>query len=370
MHIEPTAEHHCRGRLAALTRRAAVIGLGPTVVWSGLVIALDGPEIGQGVGHVSDWTQLIVLLAGWGLVAWGAWWSVCCGLALAARLRHKLSGSVPTWSARLPRGCLAAAGLAAGVAVGSLTPANAAPTSSPVVAAATAVFDATQEQDPRPGPGAWPTRTEPTQTEEEEADHGAIQGFWPAQSAVAAPHTDSAPTPSSAPTTTPAMTPGTQTRTPAADPVPSRSTATPPAPTHRAAAARSATAPTQAHTATTPRARSDATVQTTAGRAGARTAAQPAGAGATGAISAAARAWQVARSAPDLPAGLGAVRRTQVTVRPGDTLWSVAAAHLGGSAGDDDIAQEWPRWYQTNRDVIGADPDLLLPGTTLLPPTI
>jgi len=58
----------------------------------------------------------------------------------------------------------------------------------------------------------------------------------------------------------------------------------------------------------------------------------------------------------------------RVTVRHGDTLWAIAAAHLGPHASDAEIARDWPRWYEANRHVIGADPDLLLPGTVLVAP--
>lgn len=59
---------------------------------------------------------------------------------------------------------------------------------------------------------------------------------------------------------------------------------------------------------------------------------------------------------------------THVVVR-GDSLWSIAAAHLGPGAGDDEVAAEWPRWYAVNRDLIGPDPDLILPGQVLTAPT-
>lgn len=60
---------------------------------------------------------------------------------------------------------------------------------------------------------------------------------------------------------------------------------------------------------------------------------------------------------------------TTVVVRPGDCLWTIAATALGPSASNAEIAAEWPRWYAANRHVIGADPDLLLPGTPLrIPP--
>lgn len=55
----------------------------------------------------------------------------------------------------------------------------------------------------------------------------------------------------------------------------------------------------------------------------------------------------------------------EVTVRAGDSLWSLSAAQLGAFASDVDIAAAWPRLYQANRQVIGKNPDLLLPGQVL-----
>jgi hypothetical protein len=57
-----------------------------------------------------------------------------------------------------------------------------------------------------------------------------------------------------------------------------------------------------------------------------------------------------------------------VVVRRGDTLWSIAARHLGPDATDAEIAEQWPRWWQANRGRIGDDPDLLLPGQVLVAP--
>ncbi len=59
----------------------------------------------------------------------------------------------------------------------------------------------------------------------------------------------------------------------------------------------------------------------------------------------------------------------EVVVQRGDTLWAIAARHLGTDATEAAIAEEWPRWYAANRGVIGDDPDLILPGTILRPPT-
>jgi hypothetical protein len=57
-------------------------------------------------------------------------------------------------------------------------------------------------------------------------------------------------------------------------------------------------------------------------------------------------------------------------VRPGDTLWDIAAAQLpAGSRDNAVIASQWQRIYTANRATIGENPDLILPGTRLvLPP--
>lgn len=57
-----------------------------------------------------------------------------------------------------------------------------------------------------------------------------------------------------------------------------------------------------------------------------------------------------------------------VVVRRGDTLWDIAARHLGPDATVQDVAEQWPRWYAANRDLIGPDPDLILPGQELVAP--
>jgi len=64
----------------------------------------------------------------------------------------------------------------------------------------------------------------------------------------------------------------------------------------------------------------------------------------------------------------GAVPQIAMTVRRGDTLWDIAARHLGPAATDLEIAQAWPRWFAANRAVIGPDPDRLHPGQRLTPP--
>ncbi|MBV9823263.1 MAG: LysM peptidoglycan-binding domain-containing protein [Actinobacteria bacterium] len=59
-----------------------------------------------------------------------------------------------------------------------------------------------------------------------------------------------------------------------------------------------------------------------------------------------------------------------VTVRPGDSLWSIAARHLATDRSAARIAQAWPRWYAANRQAIGSRPDLIRPGTRLVAPPL
>jgi hypothetical protein len=60
--------------------------------------------------------------------------------------------------------------------------------------------------------------------------------------------------------------------------------------------------------------------------------------------------------------------RPEVPVRAGESLWTIAARELGPGASEVEIAARWPLWYQANRNVIGADPNVLLPGQLLSPP--
>ncbi|WP_344553691.1 LysM peptidoglycan-binding domain-containing protein [Pseudokineococcus marinus] len=57
-----------------------------------------------------------------------------------------------------------------------------------------------------------------------------------------------------------------------------------------------------------------------------------------------------------------------VVVVRGDTLWDIARRHLPPGADDAEVAAAWPAWYETNRAVVGDDPDRLLPGQRLVPP--
>jgi nucleoid-associated protein YgaU len=56
-------------------------------------------------------------------------------------------------------------------------------------------------------------------------------------------------------------------------------------------------------------------------------------------------------------------------VRPGDSLWLIAARAMGPEASGADIDNAWRAWYFTNQQVIGDDPDLIVPGQSLVVPT-
>lgn len=83
--------------------------------------------------------------------------------------------------------------------------------------------------------------------------------------------------------------------------------------------------------------------------------------------------------APSAPAGTsaGAERPAPagelpqlVVVEHGDSLWSISAELLGPEVSDPaDIARAWPLLHETNQDLIGEDPGLLLPGQELVIPS-
>jgi nucleoid-associated protein YgaU len=58
---------------------------------------------------------------------------------------------------------------------------------------------------------------------------------------------------------------------------------------------------------------------------------------------------------------------TEVTVRAGDSLWAIARRSLphGAPSSDAVVDQRWRQIWRLNRDVVGADPDLIHPDTTL-----
>lgn len=58
-------------------------------------------------------------------------------------------------------------------------------------------------------------------------------------------------------------------------------------------------------------------------------------------------------------------RPRTVHVRPGDSLWAIAARTLGPRASAADVTSYWHRMHALNDATIGADPDLLRPGQEL-----
>lgn len=74
-------------------------------------------------------------------------------------------------------------------------------------------------------------------------------------------------------------------------------------------------------------------------------------------------------TAPSATAGTpGTGATSQVVVGPGDTLWEIARRSLPDGASHAQVAAAWPAWYEANRQTIGADPDLILPGQVLYAP--
>jgi hypothetical protein len=74
---------------------------------------------------------------------------------------------------------------------------------------------------------------------------------------------------------------------------------------------------------------------------------------------------------PATPAPRAAVvsRPRVVVVRPGDSLWTIAAHLLGPGADDTEVAAAWHRLHAANRSRVG-DPDLIHPGQRLLVPEL
>ncbi len=83
-------------------------------------------------------------------------------------------------------------------------------------------------------------------------------------------------------------------------------------------------------------------------------------------------------AAPPTPPRIAPTPRPATTgapvhvVRPGESLWSVAedafARAAGTPASAAEVAAYWPEVYAANRDLIGADPDLIRPGQAVRTP--
>ena len=69
-------------------------------------------------------------------------------------------------------------------------------------------------------------------------------------------------------------------------------------------------------------------------------------------------------STPTTPTALG----SDHVVRPGESLWGIAAGTLTPDATAAQLASASASWYDANRAEIGPDPDLILPGQQLTAP--
>lgn len=72
------------------------------------------------------------------------------------------------------------------------------------------------------------------------------------------------------------------------------------------------------------------------------------------------------RDGPSKPAPGRTVHAREHTVEAGDTLWDIAASHLvPAERSAATIHRYWQQIYRANRSVVGADPNLIHPGTRL-----
>lgn len=76
-----------------------------------------------------------------------------------------------------------------------------------------------------------------------------------------------------------------------------------------------------------------------------------------------------ARTATHAPGPEQPPRRVVVVAR-GDSLWSLAGGLLGAGATDARVDRAWHRLYRANRQAVGADPDLIVPGDRLTVPDL
>lgn len=65
----------------------------------------------------------------------------------------------------------------------------------------------------------------------------------------------------------------------------------------------------------------------------------------------------------------GATVGDDIVVRPGDSLWLLAAERLPDDADDTTVTRTWRRLYDANDSLIGSDPDHIEPGQRLARPT-
>jgi hypothetical protein len=79
-----------------------------------------------------------------------------------------------------------------------------------------------------------------------------------------------------------------------------------------------------------------------------------------------ARPLHAVERTPDSP--VRAPQPHTLRVRPGDTLWAIAARALPDDASEAATAAAVRAWHEANRDVIGDDPDRIFPTQRLVPP--
>lgn len=281
-----------------------------------------GPKRGTAVADPSDPTRLLVAVLGLAAWACAAYLLLVLALTWAARAPGLLGRGAAGLARRvapaaLRRTCELALGLTLAAAPGAV-PALAAPTS--------------------------PTPAPPGVTVTTDLD-------WPGVAGRPGPPTGTA----GAPTTTAAA------GAPPAAPARSGSATAPPPPARNPP------------TAAPPRAATPAPGPTAAARPPTRGRDRPSPAPPPGPAGPAPRPAARPHPAPPRPqlhspAPEGRHLAAPVLVRPGDSLWSLAARALGPGATDRQVATSWPAWWSANRQVIGEDPDLLQPGMRLVPP--
>lgn len=339
---------------ARLTLLACVVAL------AALLTQLPGPaealDVLTGTGAVPTSpnaplaaVQSMLLITA-GLLAWSlaGWAVVVLGVGLIARLpgrsgrraRRLLPRIAPASVGRLVLAAVGVsliAGTAACAAPGAPGPAAAGASVSVWSTPASSATSTTPPTAPTTGPGAsvtidWPDpSTAPT----------------PASASAAASAPASASASASAPAPAPAPAPATL--APATTLTPAAAAATTPlSDPHSAAADPGATA-----TIDTPEPPTGSLVNPAS-------AAGP-GTSATG--------GQASTNTPPAERSAAPAPSSVVRVQPGDSLWRIATAALGPDATDQDVDNAWRAWYFVNREVIGDDPDTILPGQDLLVPS-
>lgn len=146
-------------------------------------------------------------------------------------------------------------------------------------------------------------------------------------------------------------------------PAPNSSAATPPAATSSSTAS---SVPTPAATAPT----STAAPSTAAPSTVAPPTAIPSPGGATASSPSGQPSAEASSASATESAGAPTASGETVTVHAGDSLWRIAADALGPDATATEVDNAWRAWYFVNREVIGDDPDVILPGQSLLAPSV